>query len=87
MVTNTSNGSLTHRRDNGPAAHFSQAWEITMEQSRTARTPAERERAAFHERFARSFDDPRFDGLRDAVNALEEVAWRQYCAQRRPPPH
>lgn len=59
-----------------------------MEQLRTPRTPAELERAEFHERFARSFDDPRFNGLREAVDALEELAWRQYCEQRRPPsPH
>jgi len=59
-----------------------------MEQLRTPGTPAELERAEFHERFARSFDDPRFNGLRDAVDALEELAWRQYCERRRPPsPH
>lgn len=46
---------------------------------------AELERAQFHERFARSFSDPRFDGVRDAVAALEELAWRQYCEQRRGP--
>ena len=45
-------------------------------------SPADMERAAFHERFARSFSDARFDGLRDAVEALEELAWRQYCEQR-----
>ncbi len=51
-------------------------------------TPAELERAEFHERFARSFTDARFDGLRDAVDALEELAWRHYCEQRQPPsPH
>jgi len=43
---------------------------------------AELERAEFHERFARSFSDARFDGLRDAVAALEELAWRHYCEQR-----
>jgi hypothetical protein len=43
---------------------------------------AESERAEFHARFARSFNDPRFDALRDAVAALEELAWRQYCEQR-----
>lgn len=54
-----------------------------MEQLRTPGTPAERERAEFHERFERSFNDARFDGLRDAVAALEELAWRQYCDRRR----
>ncbi|WP_342116857.1 hypothetical protein [Pseudoduganella sp. OTU4001] len=53
-----------------------------MEQLSTPPTPAELERAEFHERFARSFSDARFDGLRDAVAALEELAWRQYCEQR-----
>ena len=52
-----------------------------MEQLRK-QTPAELERAEFHERFARSFTDARFDGLRDAVDALEELAWRQYCERR-----
>jgi hypothetical protein len=52
----------------------------------TPTTPAQGDRAAFHERFARSFTDPRFDGLRDAVAALEELAWRQYCAQHQAPP-
>ncbi|SFG11676.1 hypothetical protein SAMN05518865_108186 [Duganella sp. CF458] len=56
-----------------------------MEQLRK-QSPAELERAEFHERFARSFTDPRFDGLRDAVDALEELAWRQYCEQRWPAP-
>lgn len=55
-----------------------------MEQLRK-QSAAELERAEFHERFARSFTDARFDGLRDAVAALEELAWRQYCKQRRPP--
>jgi len=55
-----------------------------MEQPRKP-TPADQERAEFHERFARSFSDARFDGLREAVAALEELAWRQYCEQRRPP--
>lgn len=58
-----------------------------MEQLRK-QTPAEMERAEFHERFARSFNDARFDGLRDAVAALEELAWRQYCERRQEPgPH
>ncbi|WP_156401454.1 hypothetical protein [Duganella sp. Root1480D1] len=55
-----------------------------MKQSRK-QNPAELERAAFHERFARSFSDPRFDGLREAVAALEELAWRQYCERQRQP--
>ena len=53
-----------------------------MEQLRPPATPAERERAEFHERFARSFTDQRFDALREAVAALEELAWRQYCERR-----
>lgn len=58
-----------------------------MKQSATPPTPlAAQERAEFHERFARTFTDPRFDGLRDAVAALEEMAWRQYCAGRTQPP-
>ncbi len=57
-----------------------------MEHSRSSPTPADPERAAFHEHFARSFSDPRFDALRDAVAALEELAWRQYCEQRQAQP-
>jgi hypothetical protein len=49
-----------------------------MEQLRK-QSAAELERAEFHERFARSFSDARFDALREAVAALEELAWRQYC--------
>lgn len=45
--------------------------------------PAKLERDEFHERFARSFSHPRFDRLRDAVAALEEVAWRDYCERQR----
>jgi hypothetical protein len=63
--------------------NWRRALEITMKQVRQ-QTPADLERAEFHERFARSFTDARFDGLRDAVAALEELAWRQYCEQRRP---
>lgn len=55
-----------------------------MDQSRTP-TPADMERAAFHEQFLRTFADPRFDGLHDAVAALEELAWRQYCARQQAP--
>lgn len=56
-----------------------------MKQSHPPMPPAERERAEFHEKFARSFSDARFDGVRDAVSALEELAWRQYCERRQPP--
>ncbi|XLZ71333.1 hypothetical protein ABT364_05025 [Massilia sp. SR12] len=52
-----------------------------MEQLRTP-TPTAMERAQFHEQFLRTFADARFDGLRDAVAALEEVAWRQYCERQ-----
>jgi hypothetical protein len=59
-----------------------------MEHMRTPPPPAAQERAEFHERFARTFTDARFDRLRDAVAALEELAWRQYCARREEqPPH
>ncbi len=56
-----------------------------MEQLRAPHAPSEQERAEFHERFLRSFADPRFDAVRDAVAALEELAWRQYCEQRQAP--
>ena len=56
-----------------------------MQQSTPPLAPSEQERTEFHERFLRSFADPRFDGVRDAVEALEELAWRQYCERRQPP--
>ncbi len=55
-----------------------------MEQLRPPAPPPDPERAEFHERFARSFADQRFDHLREAVAALEELAWRQYCERRQP---
>jgi hypothetical protein len=58
-----------------------------MEQLRHPATAPEQERQQFHEQFARSFADPRFDRLRDAVAALEELAWRQYCERNQAPPH
>jgi hypothetical protein len=42
-------------------------------------------RQAFGERFRQAFYDPRFDGERDAIDRLEEIAWRNYCDARKSP--
>jgi multimeric flavodoxin WrbA len=56
-----------------------------MTQVRKGQAPAKLERAEFRKRFARTFDDPRFDKVRDAVDALEDVAWQNYCDGRKAP--
>jgi multimeric flavodoxin WrbA len=56
-----------------------------MTQVRKGQAPGTLERAEFHARFERSFADPRFDKVRDAVAVLEDVAWRNYCDGRKAP--
>jgi len=56
-----------------------------MTQVRKGQAPDKLERAEFHARFARTFDDPRFDKVRDAVQALEDIAWQNYCDGRKAP--
>jgi len=56
-----------------------------MQPFRKQAPPDKLERAEFHEQFERSFRDPRFDPMRDAVKALEERAWRDYCARQQHP--
>ncbi len=43
------------------------------------------EREVFRRRFEASFDDPAFDGLRDAIARLETVAWDGYREGRKSP--
>jgi multimeric flavodoxin WrbA len=45
---------------------------------RTGQSPPKLERQAFHERFQKSFVDPRFIPLKDAIAEVEEVAWKNY---------
>ncbi len=45
---------------------------------RTGQAPAKLERHEFHERFQKSFVDPRFIPLKDAIAEVEEVAWKNY---------
>ena len=56
-----------------------------MTQVRKGQAPGKLERAEFHARFACTFADPRFDKVRDAVAALEDVAWQNYCDGRKAP--
>jgi hypothetical protein len=52
---------------------------------RNGQAPGALARHAFGDRFRESFHDPRFDGERDAIDRLEEIAWRNYCDARKSP--
>jgi hypothetical protein len=52
---------------------------------RKGQAPGALTRQAFGDRFRESFHDPRFDGERDAIDRLEEIAWRNYCDARKSP--
>ncbi|HEY1147233.1 MAG TPA: flavodoxin family protein [Pseudoduganella sp.] len=56
-----------------------------MTQVRKGQAPGKLERAEFHAKFSSTFADPRFDKVRDAVAALEDVAWQNYCDGRKAP--
>ena len=45
---------------------------------RTEQSLRKLERHEFHERFQRSFVDPRFIPLKNAIAEVEEVAWKNY---------
>lgn len=45
---------------------------------RTGQTPPKLDRHEFHEQFQKSFIDPRFTHLKDAIAEVEEVAWKNY---------
>lgn len=52
---------------------------------RKGQAPPAVSREAFGERFRAQFYDPRFDGEREAIGRLEEIAWRNYQDARKSP--
>ena len=52
---------------------------------RTGQAPAKLGRNEFHLQFMRSYADPRFDDVHDALAQVEEVAWRNYDDSRKAP--
>jgi multimeric flavodoxin WrbA len=56
-----------------------------MTQVRKGQAPPQLERAEFQLRFKRNFADPRFDGDRDEMTKLEQVAWQNYADGRKAP--
>jgi multimeric flavodoxin WrbA len=56
-----------------------------MTEVRKGQAPAMLERDEFHLVFRRSFMDPAFDAAADALDAVEQVAWDAYHAERKSP--
>jgi len=54
-------------------------------QPRTGQAPAKLGRDEFHLQFIRSFEDPTFAPLREALAQVEQVAWENYDASRKSP--
>jgi multimeric flavodoxin WrbA len=52
---------------------------------RKGQAPPTLQRVEFHQRFAESFYDPRFDAEREALARIEEIAWRNYHDSRKAP--
>lgn len=52
---------------------------------RKGQAPAPLERNEFHLQFFRSFVDPTFDTVKDALSKVEEVAWDNYSKGRKAP--
>ena len=52
---------------------------------RGGQAPPALSRTEFRARFQHNFFDPRFDPERDAIERLEEIAWRNYCDARKSP--
>ena len=50
----------------------------TVPKTRTGQAPAMLQREKFSERFEASFRSPAFDGQRDAIARLAEIAWGEY---------
>jgi multimeric flavodoxin WrbA len=53
--------------------------------ARKGQAPSQLSREAFGERFRQSFNDPLFDGHRDAIQRIEVVAWEAYDKGRKSP--
>lgn len=56
-----------------------------MPQVRKGQAPAKLGRAEFHLQFRRSFLDPAFEPVRQALDQVEEVAWQNYEHSRKAP--
>jgi multimeric flavodoxin WrbA len=52
---------------------------------RKGQAPKQLAREAFRARFGATFKDPRFDGERDALARLEQIAWQNYRDGRKAP--
>ncbi|KAB8041650.1 flavodoxin family protein [Janthinobacterium aquaticum] len=57
----------------------------TIPPSRLGQAPAKLDRNEFHLQFVRSFADPNFDTVRDALEQVEAVAWQNYTDSRKAP--
>ena len=56
-----------------------------MTAPRTGQAPAVLERKEFHLKFSRSFMDPAFNDVKDALSQVEEVAWSNYIKGNKAP--
>ncbi|MYN06888.1 flavodoxin family protein [Pseudoduganella aquatica] len=56
-----------------------------MTEIRKGQAPRPLERGEFHLQFRRSFLDPAFSAVREALDQVEEVAWANYHAHRKAP--
>jgi multimeric flavodoxin WrbA len=56
-----------------------------MPHIRKGQAPDKLSREAFGERFRSSFRDPMFDGEREALQRVEDIAWEAYCKSRKSP--
>ena len=52
---------------------------------RTGQAPAPLGRNEFHLKFSRSFMDPAFKGVKDALSQVEEIAWDNYIKGHKAP--
>jgi multimeric flavodoxin WrbA len=54
-------------------------------EARQGQAPQKLERKEFHLQFMRSFEDPKFGAVKDALAQVEEVAWHNYDESRKSP--
>jgi multimeric flavodoxin WrbA len=59
--------------------------ENSMTELRKGQAPAKFGRDEFHLKFSRSFIDPTFDAVKEALAQVEEVAWNNYVGGRKAP--